>query len=108
MLGCDIFVNVAGGIDISEPAADLAVSLALASSLSGRPIDGRTVVFGEVGLAGELRAIAQADLRLAEAHKLGFTRAVLPEASRARASAPAGMKVIGARSIADALEALMG
>jgi DNA repair protein RadA/Sms len=107
LLGCDVFVNVAGGIDISEPAADLAVATALASSLGGRSVDSRTVVFGEVGLAGELRAIAQADLRLAEAHKLGFSRAVLPEASRARASAPRGMEVVGARTIEQALGAVL-
>lgn len=78
LLGCDVFVNVAGGIDLSEPAADLAVALALASSHTGRAVPAGWVAFGEIGLAGELRRVQQPDLRLAEASKLGFTQAVVP------------------------------
>lgn len=78
LLGCDVFVNVAGGIHLDEPAADLAVALSLASSLAARPIPKGWVAFGEVGLAGELRSVAQAELRLGEAQKLGFTDAVVP------------------------------
>jgi len=76
--GADIFLNIAGGIRISEPAADLAVAAALMSSLSGEPLPADTVFFGEIGLAGEVRQIAQPDVRLKEAAKLGFGRAVVP------------------------------
>jgi DNA repair protein RadA/Sms len=74
----DVYLNVAGGLRIGEPAADLAVAAALASSASGRPMPPETVVFGEIGLAGEVRAVARAEARLKEAAKLGFTRAIVP------------------------------
>jgi DNA repair protein RadA/Sms len=74
----DVYLNVAGGLRVSEPAADLAVAAALASAASGRPTHAGAVYFGEVGLSGEVRQVAQADLRLKEAAKLGFERAVLP------------------------------
>ncbi|MEZ5814531.1 MAG: DNA repair protein RadA [Alphaproteobacteria bacterium] len=76
--GCDIFLNIAGGIRISEPAADLAVAAALISALQNNPLPPETVFFGEVGLAGEVRQVAQPDLRLKEAGKLGFREAVIP------------------------------
>jgi DNA repair protein RadA/Sms len=79
LAGNDIYLNVAGGLRITEPAADLAVAAALASSLSGAPCPPRTVVFGEVGLSGEARAVAHTDSRLKEAAKLGFTRAIMPK-----------------------------
>ena len=74
----DVYLNVAGGLRIGEPAADLAVAAALASSASGNPMPAETVVFGEIGLSGEVRAVARADVRLKEAAKLGFTRAIIP------------------------------
>jgi DNA repair protein RadA/Sms len=74
----DVFLNVAGGLRIGEPAADLAVAAALASAATGRALAGDIVVFGEIGLAGEVRGVARADARLKEAAKLGFTQAVLP------------------------------
>lgn len=77
--GSDIFLNIAGGIRISEPAADLAVAAALLSSQSNIPVPGNTVFFGEVGLAGEIRAVSQPDVRMKEAGKLGFDRAVIPQ-----------------------------
>ena len=77
--GNDIYLNVAGGLRASEPAADLAVAAALASSVSGRPVPADTVVFGEIGLSGEVRPVGQTDARLKEAEKLGFTAALLPE-----------------------------
>ena len=76
--GCDIFLNIAGGIRINEPAADLAVAAALISSLSGKPLPPEAVIFGEIGLAGEVRQVAQPELRLKEAAKLGFEKAVTP------------------------------
>lgn len=75
---CDIFLNIAGGIRISEPAADLAVAAALISSQTGRPVQGNTVFFGEVGLSGEIRTVSQPDVRIKEAAKLGFEQAMIP------------------------------
>jgi len=81
LIGCDIFVNVAGGIELGEPATDLAVCAALVSSLQNKPLDPHTLVLGEVGLAGEVRAVGQLETRLAEAAKMGFKRAILPASS---------------------------
>jgi DNA repair protein RadA/Sms len=75
----DVYLNVAGGLRIAEPAADLAVAAALVSALAGRPVPPDAVVFGEVGLAGEVRAVSQTEARLKEAAKLGFARALVPE-----------------------------
>ena len=80
--GNDVYLNVAGGLRISEPAADLAVAAALVSSVTGEPLPSTTVVFGEVGLSGEVRQVSQADIRLREAAKLGFTRALTPRRKR--------------------------
>ena len=103
----DVFVNVAGGMTIAEPAADLAVVAAVASSLRNRPIHGDAVVFGEVGLAGEVRATPQALLRVREAAQLGFRRCVVPDGNLAPAEAPAGLEIVGVRTVGEALEALM-
>jgi DNA repair protein RadA/Sms len=81
--GSDVYLNVAGGLRITEPAADLAVAAALVSSLYQTPLSSETVVFGEIGLAGEVRQVGQADARLKEAVRLGFERAIVP-ASRTR------------------------
>jgi DNA repair protein RadA/Sms len=85
--GNEVYLNVAGGLRISEPAADLAVAAALVSSLSGRPVPEDMVVFGEIGLSGEVRSVSQAHLRLKEAAKLGFARALVPPSRRRRDSA---------------------
>jgi DNA repair protein RadA/Sms len=82
VLDRDIFVNVAGGIRLAEPAIDLGVACAIASSARGRAIDARTIMFGEVGLAGEVRAVPLCEQRLAEAARLGFTRALIPAQNR--------------------------
>ena len=108
LLGCDVFVNVAGGISLREPAADLAVAVALASSLTNRPLPSRTLVFGEVGLAGELRGVTQSDVRLAEAAKLGFQRAVVPAAALKKTEVPAEVEAVGVRSLEEALEVSFG
>ena len=76
--GSEVYLNVAGGLKIAEPAADLAVAAALVSSITGSPVPAETVVFGEVGLSGEVRAVSQLEARLKEAQKLGFTRAIIP------------------------------
>jgi len=82
--GNDVYLNVAGGLRITEPAADLAVAAALVSALADRPVPGETVVFGEIGLSGGIRSVGQTDLRLKEARKLGFSAALLPPGRRAR------------------------
>ncbi|MCK6547890.1 DNA repair protein RadA [Myxococcota bacterium] len=104
---CDAYVNVAGGMQIEEPAADLAIAVALASSLTRCAVQARTIVFGELGLAGELRAVTQPDVRLAEAAKLGFERAVVPEATAKRLSAKPKLELVGARTIETALAACL-
>ena len=86
MLDRDVFVNVAGGLRLAEPAIDLGIACAIASSARGRAIDAHTVVFGEVGLAGEIRAVTLCEHRLAEAARLGFTRALSPRRTRERIS----------------------
>jgi DNA repair protein RadA/Sms len=103
----DVFANVAGGIAVDEPAADLAVLAAVASSLRNRAIPSDVVVFGEVGLAGEIRATTQAALRVREASQLGFTRCVAPEGNLAPSDIPPGMSVTGVRTVGEALDALM-
>ena len=98
----DVYINVAGGVRIREPAADLSVAVAVASSILDRPVDSKTVVFGELGLAGEVRAVSQAESRLKEAAKLGFTRCVLPAAS-AKGLRVAGIETIGVSTVDEAL-----
>src|SRR5215470_4906214 len=109
VLDRDIFVNVAGGLRLDEPAVDLAVAIAIASAERRRPVSSRSVVFGELGLAGEVRGVPLADQRLGEAHKLGFTRAILPRQNRARASsAPRDLELVGVDHIEKALEEALG
>ncbi|HCD16357.1 MAG TPA: DNA repair protein RadA, partial [Rhodobiaceae bacterium] len=81
--GRDVFLNVAGGLRINEPAADLAVAAALISSLSGKPLPRQSVVFGEISLSGAVRPVSQSELRLKEAAKLGFQQAFAPVAGGA-------------------------
>ncbi len=106
VLGLDVFVNVAGGLRLAEPAIDLGIACALASSNFGRAVDAKTVVFGEVGLAGEVRAVPMAEQRLAEARKLGFTRCILPAQNRARLEGDAGLELVGVDRLSAALAAL--
>ena len=107
LAGEDVFVNVAGGLAIDEPAADLGVVAAVASSLRGRGVRPGTAVFGEVGLGGEVRGTPQAALRVREAAQLGFTRCVLPAVNRGRETADAGCETVGVESVEDALDALL-
>jgi DNA repair protein RadA/Sms len=96
LAGKDVYLNVAGGLRVGEPAADLAVAAALVSAASDMPVPEDTVVFGEIGLSGEIRAVGQAEQRLKEAAKLGFERAWTPprRGSKARAAtAPAGLGI---------------
>ena len=101
----DIFVNVIGGLQIKEPAADLAVALAIASSIRDRPVYADLAVVGEVGLSGELRAVSQLEVRLKEAHKLGFKRCLIPGSSRrGDVQIPAGLKIITCRNLNEAID----
>ncbi len=106
--GEDIYVNVAGGLSLRETALDLGIAAAIVSSFKERPIDGQTVVVGELGLAGEVRRVRKLRERLAEAAKLGYRRALVPggEAGGAKDLAPGGMEVCPVRTIRQAMEAL--
>ena len=95
----DVFINVVGGLQIGEPAADLATAIAIASSLSDKPVPADVALIGEVGLTGELRAVAQIPARLQEAAKLGFKRVVIPKQVRGEPPAPKGLEIISARSV---------
>ncbi len=107
LLGEDVFINVAGGMTVDEPAADLAVIGAVASSLRNRPIREATAVFGEVGLAGEIRGTTQAALRVREAAQMGFTRIVVPDGNIARDEAPPGCEIVSVKHVGEALDALL-
>ncbi len=104
ILSCDLFVNVAGGLSVDDPAADLAAVAALASSFRDRALPARTLVLGEVGLAGEVRAVSQPEIRLAEAARLGFERAIVPAANARHADVPAGIAIEGVSTVAEALD----
>ena len=104
----DVYINVAGGLSLSEPAADLALCAAVASSVRECCIPGDWAVMGEVGLAGEIRAITQAERRLAECARLGFTSAVIPRENAKHLRAPEGMRVYGVETLAEAVSILIG
>ncbi len=106
LTGQDIFLNVAGGVRLEEPAADLGAIVAVASSFLDKPIDPHTLIIGEVGLAGEVRAVSQAELRVREGAKLGFKRCVLPESSRRQLPALPGVELAGVQSLEQAWELL--
>ena len=103
----DVFVNVAGGIAVDEPAADLAITGAVASSLRNRPIRQGTAVFGEVGLAGEVRGVSQAALRVRESAQMGFTRCVVPEGNCSPEDVPPGIEIVGVKTVTEALDHLI-
>jgi DNA repair protein RadA/Sms len=102
----DIFVNVAGGLKVEEPAADLGIVSAMMSSFLDRPVNRELVVFGEVGLAGEIRGVSQPDLRIVEAKKLGFSRCLLSKSNLEGSSPPAGIALQGIESIRELYECL--
>ncbi|MCD6271740.1 MAG: DNA repair protein RadA, partial [Deltaproteobacteria bacterium] len=106
MMGQDIFMNVAGGVKIDEPAIDLGIVSAVVSSFLDRPILERTVVVGEVGLTGEIRAISNIDIRISEAEKMGFSRCLVPQSNLKRIAVNKGMELIGIKTISDAAEVL--
>lgn len=102
----DVYVNLAGGMRINEPSLDIAAALAIASSFRNTPIDPHTVVFGEVGLTGEIRGVAMAEKRVVEAAKLGFKTCIMPKANVEKLPFIKGIKVIGVSHIGEALEVI--
>jgi DNA repair protein RadA/Sms len=107
LMGHDVFMNVAGRVRLDEPAVDLGIVAAVASSFLDRSVPGRSLVFGEVGLAGEVRAVGQADARVAEARKMGFNRCLLPAGNIKRVGRVNGIEITGVQTVAEAIEALL-
>ncbi len=103
LAGSDAYVNVAGGIKINEPAIDLGIVMALVSSFRNKPINYNTIIFGEVGLSGEVRGVSMAERRIKEAAKMGFTSCVIPQINCEGINIPDGMEVIGVSSVSEAL-----
>jgi DNA repair protein RadA/Sms len=106
VLDHDVFVNVAGGVRVGEPAVDLGVACAIASSARGRALEPGTALFGEIGLAGEVRGVSQPELRLAEARKLGFARCILPRQNHERLTDDCGLELVPVDRLSTALQAL--
>ena len=101
---CDAYVNVAGGMRVNEPALDLGIAMAIISSFKNRPIDEKMMVFGEVGLSGEVRAVSLAEQRLQEARKLGFTQCVMPKVCAEGVKDNRGIRVYGVSSVQDVID----
>ena len=99
--GHDVYLNVAGGLRINEPAADLAAAAALVSSLAGASLPAEAVYFGEISLSGAIRPVAQSAARLKEAAKLGFTKAFAPDASRTDGGSDSGLSVTAIGNLTD-------
>lgn len=99
----DAYVNIAGGIRMNEPAIDLGIVMAIVSSFRNRPVDEKTIVFGEVGLSGEVRAVSMPEQRVAEAKKLGFETCILPEVSLKMVRGIKGIRLVGVKNIGDAV-----
>ena len=100
---CDAYINVIGGLNLDEPAADLAMVVALASSFRDRPVPGDLAAIGEVGLTGELRSVNALGQRLSEVHRLGFTKCLVPQRTGAKLEVPDGLQLIKVRNIREAL-----
>jgi DNA repair protein RadA/Sms len=103
----DIFVNVIGGMKINEPASDLAMAVAIASSYYDRPVPADIAIVGEVGLSGEVRRVGQIGARLNEAQKIGFKRALIPKIRKGAEDIPKGIDLIQVRNVSDALRAIL-
>ena len=100
----DTYLNIVGGMRLDEPAADLAVAMALVSGLRDIPIDPNTIAFGEIGLSGEIRTVPRAQARVNEAARLGFTKCILPSASiKQITNCPDSIELIGVRNLAQAI-----
>ena len=102
----DAYINIAGGLRINEPALDLSIIMSLISSMKNRAIDEKTVIFGEVGLSGEVRAVSMPEIRIREAMKLGFEVCILPKVSLEKISFKGNIKLIGVKNINEAVSLL--
>lgn len=102
--GSDAYVNVAGGIKVSEPALDLGIIMSVVSSYKNRSIDDKTIIFGEVGLAGEVRAVSQPQLRINEAVKLGFENCIIPEVCLKSIRKTDKINIIGVSNVGEAIK----
>ena len=100
----DVYINVIGGLQLNEPAADLPVILAAASSYRDKILDSNTAAIGEVGLTGEIRAVSNLSQRLSEVHRLGFTRCIIPKQGTGSLEEPSGLELIKVRNIREAIE----
>jgi DNA repair protein RadA/Sms len=105
---CEVYLNIAGGYRVQDPAADLAVAAALVSALTERPIPADAVVFGEIALSGEVRPVAHAGLRMREAAKLGFQRALAPASPHAKSAETLPLQVADYRNLSSLVEQLLG
>jgi DNA repair protein RadA/Sms len=103
----DIFVKVIGGLKIDEPASDLAMAIAIASSYYDKPVPADMAIMGEVGLSGEIRAVSQISMRLNEAAKIGFKRVMVPRTRKPVEDLPKGLQLVTVRNVAEALDAIM-
>jgi DNA repair protein RadA/Sms len=106
LMGYDIFMNVAGGVKVVEPAVDVAIVAAVASSFLDKPIADGAVVLGEVGLTGEVRAIGQVDTRILESRKMGFSRCLVPASNLKRLPEIEGIEITGVKTVAEVVENL--
>ncbi len=106
LINYDIFLNIAGGMKVEEPGADLGVITSIASSLKDKLIDAEMVVFGEVGLGGEVRGVSQSEVRVKEAARLGFKRCLLPKQNQEKVKGTKGIELIGVRTVREAMEVL--
>jgi DNA repair protein RadA/Sms len=104
---CDAYINIAGGIRMNEPALDLGIALAIASSMRDRPIDEKTIAFGEIGLSGEVRSVTMAEQRVREAKKLGFTTVILPAGCKKQAARVEGIELIPVKNVREAIQAIL-
>jgi DNA repair protein RadA/Sms len=104
----DAYLNVAGGVKLDEPAVDLAAAISIASSFRDQPTRPFDVIFGEIGLTGEVRGVSRIDQRVREAQKLGFKRVIMPEKSLKGWTPPKGIEIIGVNTVSEALSAALG
>ena len=104
MSDCDAYVNLAGGMRISEPAIDLGIAMAIASSFKNRPIDDKVAAFGEIGLSGEVRGISMIEQRIQEAAKMGFTTCIIPKVCEKQVKNKENVKILGVSSVQDAID----
>jgi len=106
LINHDIFLNIAGGIKVDEPGADLGVISAIASSFKDKLVDPEVVVFGEVGLGGEVRGVSQSEVRVKEAARLGFKRCVLPKQNQEKMKAIKGIELVGVKAVREVMDVL--